>query len=601
VASTVVSTTARRQARAGPSWAGSWTSDTQSFVLPVHLFHGGIAGGDDCQPAGQTTGCGHLLAGTTRVWETITGTAATKSWYVTNNPITANLTKGTLGNRSYINEVKYSPKYQSVAIVATNDGNVQLGFGLGSGTQAQATWVNVTGGNAVLPNRPIMGIALDPSAASASTPIGYAAVGGFNNNSPSTPGHVFRIVCTMTSTPCDGFNWADETGNLPDIPVDSIIVNPNYPSQVYVGTDFGLYYTDDITANPPVWNRFNNGLPNVMIWDMSVDRGATTLALWTRSRGAYVWPLPTGPEGGPAGPATMSTPAANSTLTGSSTSFTWYPSASAQAYWLDLGSTQGGNNYYQSGSLPTTTLSETVNGLPTNGSTIYATLWTEINGQWQYNQYTYTAFTSGGSIGVITSPTPGSILTSSSQQFTWTAGLSSNAYWLTIGSVQGGNDVYNSGNLGNVTTVTVNNLPTNGQMLYVTLFSDVNGQWPYNEYTYTAYGGGSQLAQILTPTNNTEVDGTSVTFTWTNPSNTDNYWLDIGSAPGGNDIYQSGNLGNSTTTTVNDMPNNGQEVYGTLWTLIGGQWYYNSWQWQSGPSVGKKAGHPELPKQFSKR
>ena len=59
------------------SWRGSWTSDTQSFVLPVSLFHGGIAGGDDCQPAGTTTGCGHLLAGTTRVWETVIGTAST--------------------------------------------------------------------------------------------------------------------------------------------------------------------------------------------------------------------------------------------------------------------------------------------------------------------------------------------------------------------------------------------------------------------------------------------------------------------------------------------------------------------------------------------
>ena len=117
--------------------------------------------------------------------------------------------------------------------MATNDGNVQIGFNLGSGTQAQATWVNVTGGNAVLPNRPIMGIALDPSAPAVGTPVGYAAVGGFNNNSPGTPGHVFRVVCTMTSTPCDGFTWTDKTGNLPDIPVDSVIVNPNYPSQVY--------------------------------------------------------------------------------------------------------------------------------------------------------------------------------------------------------------------------------------------------------------------------------------------------------------------------------------------------------------------------------
>ena len=59
------------------SWRGSWTGDTQSFVLPVHLFHGGIAGGDDCPSAGSTSGCGHLLAGTTRVWETVSGTAAT--------------------------------------------------------------------------------------------------------------------------------------------------------------------------------------------------------------------------------------------------------------------------------------------------------------------------------------------------------------------------------------------------------------------------------------------------------------------------------------------------------------------------------------------
>ena len=233
-----------------------------------------------------------------------------------------------------------------MAIAGTNDGNVQIGFNLGTGTQAQATWVNVTGGNAVLPNRPIQGIALDPSSPAPGTPIGYAAVGGFNANTPTTPGHVFRVVCTMTSTPCDGFTWTDEDGNLPDIPVDSIIVNPNYPSQVFAGTDFGLYYTDDITANPPVWNRFNSGLPNVMVWDMSVDRGSTTLALWTRSRGAFAWPLPTGPESGPAGPATMSTPAANSTLTGSSVTFTWYPSNAAQAYWIDVGSAPGGNNYY---------------------------------------------------------------------------------------------------------------------------------------------------------------------------------------------------------------------------------------------------------------
>src|ERR1043166_5782011 len=32
-----------------------------------------------------------------------------------------------------------------------------------------------------------------------------------------------------------------------------------------------------------------------MIWDMQVDRGNTTLSVWTRSRGAYAWPLPDAP------------------------------------------------------------------------------------------------------------------------------------------------------------------------------------------------------------------------------------------------------------------------------------------------------------------
>jgi Carboxypeptidase regulatory-like domain len=292
----------------GATWTssrGSWTGDQQSFVLPINLFHGGIPGGDDCGSAGPTSGCGHLLAGTTRVWETISGAGATvpsASWYATTpsscTGTNACLTKGTLGNRSYINQVKYSPKFQSVAIAGTNDGNVQIGFNLGTGVANAATWVDVTGGNAILPNRPVLGIALDPSVAAANVPVGYAAVGGFNANTlgtgilPATPGHVFQVTCTAN---CATFTWVDKTGNLPDIPADSVISNPNIPKQVFVGTDFGLYFTNDVTAATPVWTRFANGLPAVMIWDMQVDRGSTTLALFTRARGAFVWPLPLSP------------------------------------------------------------------------------------------------------------------------------------------------------------------------------------------------------------------------------------------------------------------------------------------------------------------
>ena len=131
---------------------------------------------------------------------------------------------------------------------------------------------------------------MDPT--TTTSPIGYAAVGGFNVNTPTTPGHVFRVVCTAD---CATFTWSDKTGNLPDIPVDSIIANPKFPQQVFAGTDWGLYYTNDVTAISPTWYRFDNGLPHAMIWDMQIDRGNTTLSVWTRSRGAYAWPLPSAP------------------------------------------------------------------------------------------------------------------------------------------------------------------------------------------------------------------------------------------------------------------------------------------------------------------
>ena len=82
----------------GASWAsnrGAWTGDTQSFVLPVDLFHGGwdgsynpsFTGGDACTGAGPTTGCGHLIGGTTTVWETVTGAASTSTWACHQQPV----------------------------------------------------------------------------------------------------------------------------------------------------------------------------------------------------------------------------------------------------------------------------------------------------------------------------------------------------------------------------------------------------------------------------------------------------------------------------------------------------------------------------------
>jgi hypothetical protein len=252
---------------------GGWGGDTKSFVFPYEI--------DRYNCPGAT--CDHMIAGSNRVWETLAGAIPASSWVA----ISPSLCKGTLLDRSFINQLAFAPSDTTVALVGTNDGNVQYGFGLNS-SPSTAVWVDVTGGNAVLPNRPILDVTVHPTIPT----TGFAAVGGFDQNTPAQPGHVFQVACTAN---CASFTWTNKSGNLPNIPVDSIIGNPVFPQQVFAGTDWGLYYTDDITQNPPVWFRFQAGLPNTMIWDMAIDRGNTALALFTRSRGAFAWVLPTGP------------------------------------------------------------------------------------------------------------------------------------------------------------------------------------------------------------------------------------------------------------------------------------------------------------------
>src|SRR5439155_13532635 len=85
----------------------------------------------------------------------------------------------------------------------------------------------------------------------------------------------------------------------------------------------GVYYTDNINVGSPVWQRFENGLPHAMVWDMQIDRGSTTLSVWTRSRGAYVYPLPGAGQPSPtptASPSATPTPTPTPTATPTPTS-----------------------------------------------------------------------------------------------------------------------------------------------------------------------------------------------------------------------------------------------------------------------------------------
>jgi hypothetical protein len=94
--------------------------------------------------------------------------------------------------------------------------------------------------------------------------------------------------------------------------------------------------------------------------------------------------------------AAIISPTPGTTLTSASTTFTWNPGpAGTTGYGLNVGTTGVGSaDLVNIGPLSGTSV--TVN-LPTNGTTIYVRLWTELSGPtYLSNDYTYTEFTVGG-------------------------------------------------------------------------------------------------------------------------------------------------------------------------------------------------------------
>jgi len=187
-------------------------------------------------------------------------------------------------------------------------------------------------------------------------------------------------------------------------------------------------------------------------------------------------------------PAVMQSPTQGSTLTTNATTFTWNAGTNVSTYWLDVGNVAGGNQYYQSGSIPIQAATVYV---PPNGLTVYVTLYSLAGGLKFHNSYTYTAANGGK----ISSPTPGTTLTGSSVTFTWSAG-SASAYQLYFGSTYGGSDLGQSGTLTATTSYAASGLPTNGNPIYVTLLSEISGNWVQTYYSYVEASSSAPSIQL---------------------------------------------------------------------------------------------------------
>lgn len=84
-----------------------------------------------------------------------------------------------------------------------------------------------------------------------------------------------------------GATWQNKEGNLPDMPVRAIFMNPENTSEVIIGTEMGVWGTANFMAASPTWAQYAGDMGNVRITDLDYRPSTRTVLAATYGRGAW--------------------------------------------------------------------------------------------------------------------------------------------------------------------------------------------------------------------------------------------------------------------------------------------------------------------------
>ena len=205
----------------------------------------------------------HLYMGRERLYKT---TNSAESW----EAISQDLTKGehSSGSQAYgtILTVAVAPTDNDYILVGTDDGNVQLT------TDGGTTWNNVSAG---LPNRAVSQVAFDPWDES----VAYVTLSGYRL--------VDYMPHVLRSTDF-GQTWEDISGNLPEVPVNDIVIDPLSSSTLIIANDIGVFITYN---DGDEWEILGTGLPLTVTCDLRFHEPTRKLLVATFGRSMYTYQL----------------------------------------------------------------------------------------------------------------------------------------------------------------------------------------------------------------------------------------------------------------------------------------------------------------------
>jgi len=197
-----------------------------------------------------------LYCGTYKVFKSVNRAA---SW----TAISPDLAKAHIVNLGTITTLDVSKSNPNVIYTGTDDANI---------------WVTTNGGtnwnliNAGLPNRWVTRVTIHPDSAN----ICYVTLSGYKVD--STGAHIFR-------TTNYGTNWVSISGNLPDAPVNDVLIDPNNKNRLYAGTDYGVMVSQNLGQS---WAMLGSGFPStVPVHDLTIHAPTSKLVAWTHGRSAF--------------------------------------------------------------------------------------------------------------------------------------------------------------------------------------------------------------------------------------------------------------------------------------------------------------------------
>jgi photosystem II stability/assembly factor-like uncharacterized protein len=197
-----------------------------------------------------------LYAGATKIFKTTNGGT---NWIATNANQAINGNRISAMATSWTNpDTLYAATGTSTA--TTSNGLCEVFFSSNGG----ATWVNRT--QPSMPDRYPTDLYVDPR----DSKVAYLTYSGYGNP------HLYKTTDA-------GATWQDLSNNLPDVPVQCVALDGDFPDDIYIGTDLGVYRS----LSSGAWELWESGMPPAMILDLQFSKPNRTMRAATFGNGVY--------------------------------------------------------------------------------------------------------------------------------------------------------------------------------------------------------------------------------------------------------------------------------------------------------------------------